>query len=96
MFAVVVTFVIKPGQFEAFLPLIRANADRSLADEPGCHRFDILTDADHADTIALYELYDDAAAFDAHLQSPHFKVFDTASADMIADKTVTTWREVYP
>ena len=36
----------------------------------------------------LYEVYDDRAAFEAHLSMPHFKAFDAATADMIRSKTV--------
>ena len=36
----------------------------------------------------LYEVYDDRAAFDAHLSTPHFKSFDAATAGMIRSKKV--------
>ncbi|MEM7522936.1 MAG: antibiotic biosynthesis monooxygenase [Pseudomonadota bacterium] len=41
----------------------------------------------------LYEVYDDAAAFDAHLASDHFKDFDAAVAPMVAAKTVRRLRQ---
>ena len=36
----------------------------------------------------LYEIYDDAAAFAAHMRTSHFLSFDAASAALVADKTV--------
>ena len=39
----------------------------------------------------LYEIYDDATAFQAHLASPHFKAFDVQVAQMVAEKTVRIW-----
>ena len=36
----------------------------------------------------LYEIYDDAAAFDAHLATPHFAIFNEATAPLVASKTV--------
>ncbi|KUF10048.1 putative quinol monooxygenase [Pseudoponticoccus marisrubri] len=92
MFAVTVTLTLHPGTRAAFLPLMTENARRSLADEPGCRQFDICTDG--AEQVFLYEIYDSAAAFDAHLDSAHFKAFDAQVAGMIAEKTVTTWDEV--
>ena len=93
MFAVCVTFEIVSGQMEAFLPLMREQARTSLRDEPACHRFDICVDAE-ASTVFLYELYSDAAAFDTHLGSAHFRNFDAAVAHFIAAKSVRTYAEV--
>jgi len=93
-FAVCVTFTLRPDAAQAFLPLMTANAQASLANEPGCTRFDVLTDPARPDEVFLYELYDDSAAFKVHLDSAHFKAFDAAVADMIADKVVRTFTEV--
>ena len=38
--------------------------------------------------VLLYEIYTDRAAFDAHLASPHFLAFDTATRDIVTKKTV--------
>lgn len=91
MYVVTVTFRLHPGQMDAFLPLMTANAATSRGQEPGCHQFDICWDGDE---IFLYEVYEDRAAFDAHLQSVHFKRFDAAVADLIADKKVKLFDEV--
>lgn len=93
-FAVCVSFHIHEDQISAFLPLIAENAAQSLRDEPGCLQFDVLTDPSRPGEVFLYELYSDAAAFDAHLATPHFKTFDAASAAMIADKSIATYRQV--
>lgn len=90
-YAVVVTFQIKPGAMPDFMPLMLANARTSLADEPGCHQFDVATDEGRPDEVFLYEIYTDRAAFDAHLASTHFRAFDVAVADMIASKLVRTY-----
>ena len=91
MFAVCVTFKLNPGCADAFLPLMQNNARISLKNEPGCHQFDVLTDANKPDKVFLYELYANKAAFDAHLASQHFQTFDAAVTAMIADKDVQTW-----
>jgi len=44
--------------------------------------------------IFLYEIYDDHAAFEAHLASPHFHRFEVEAADMIAEKQVQFFDEV--
>ncbi|MGZ2258812.1 putative quinol monooxygenase [Roseobacter sp. A03A-229] len=95
MFAVVVTLQIKPEAILAFMPLMAQNAKTSLTEEPGCHQFDVATDDARPDEVFLYELYSNAAAFDAHLASTHFKAFDAATAHMIANKSVTTYAQVH-
>ena len=96
MYAVAVTFTIKPGQMVAFLPLIRANQAATRAGEPGCRQFDICTDPERPDEMFLYELYDDLEAFETHLTTPHFKEFDAASAALVADTVIRTYRTVAP
>lgn len=89
MHVVCVTFTIRPGKMDEFLPLMRTNAQTSLNEEPECHRFDVCVKGDE---VFLYEIYEDEAAFAVHLGMDHFKAFDTATAAMVADKVVRTYR----
>lgn len=88
MFVVTVTFRLKPGHEAEFLKIMRENARASLANEPGCRRFDICLDPDDPTVVFLYELYDDAAAFDAHQGMPHFAATGEAAGPLTAEKTV--------
>ncbi|WP_282129559.1 putative quinol monooxygenase [Roseobacter litoralis] len=94
MFAVTVTFSLKAGRAEKFMPLMYENARASLENEVGCLQFDVATDSARPDEVFLYEIYSDAAAFDAHLRTAHFQAFDTAIGDMIAAKDIKTYRSV--
>ncbi len=93
MIVVTVTFTLKPGKRDAFLPLMVENASTSLREESGCHQFDVCL-GDDPETVFLYEVYDDSVAFSAHLESAHFQSFDKAVVDMIATKTVHQYSEV--
>lgn len=92
MLVITVDIELREGAAAAFMPLISENARLSLAEEPGCHHFDVCVGEDDPRRIFLYEIYDDAAAFEAHLASPHFAAFDAASADMVAAKQVRRYR----
>lgn len=94
MFAVTVHIRVNKEEIESFLPMMLANARKSLATEEGCLQFDVATDPSRPDEVFLYELYKDAAAFDDHLQQPHFKTFDADTADLIAEKRVVTYSRV--
>ena len=94
MFAVVVTLRIKPAFRDSFLSLIYENATASRTDEPGCLQFDVATDPSRPEEVFLYEVYRDPAAFEAHLETAHFRSFDASTADMIAEKQIKTFRSV--
>jgi quinol monooxygenase YgiN len=87
-YVVIVEFVLGAGTRPAFRPLMDANASAS-AREPGCRRFDVIEPADDPDRIVLYEIYDDRAAFEAHLATAHFKAFDRDASPMIVRRSIT-------
>jgi quinol monooxygenase YgiN len=89
-----VDFRLKPGTSERFRSLIVENARASVRDEPGCRQFDVVTPNGESDRVLLYEIYDDAAAFEAHKRTPHYAVFDRESAALVAAKAVTLGRLV--
>ncbi|MEQ6202861.1 putative quinol monooxygenase [Sulfitobacter sp. HNIBRBA2951] len=93
MYVVSVTFEIAAGKMDAFLPLMMDQAQNSLAKEAQCHVFDVCT---AGNTVLLYELYTDEAAFKAHLEMPHYAQFNTAIDGMIADKQVAFFERVAP
>lgn len=87
-----VEFDIKPGAMPAFLDAARADAQGSVGNEPGCRRFDILTDPTVPDRVNFYEIYDDEAALAAHREMPHFKAYIAASEPLVAAKRVMRLR----
>ena len=94
MIAVCVTFRIKTGMMDAFMEPMLRNARESVANEPGCHRFDVGTDGDDPQTVFLYELYSDHEAFAAHQKTDHFLTFNTITPDLVAEKEVQVFGTV--
>jgi quinol monooxygenase YgiN len=72
---IIAEFTIKPGCIDAFLELTRQDARGSVANEAGCQQFDALLPETASDQVVLYEVYDDRAAFEVHLQSAHYLPF---------------------
>ena len=88
MLIVVVEFIIDPEHLAEFMPLMLNNARTSLAEEPGCHQFDVCASEEAPAHILLYEVYDDATAFETHVGSAHFKEFATATGKMITERSI--------
>jgi quinol monooxygenase YgiN len=90
---ILVKFRVKSEMRDSFRRLIIENAAASLQQEPGCRQFDVLEPEGASDgRFVLYEIYIDDAAFDAHLKSSHYGVFDQASAPMVVEKSVERLR----
>ena len=96
MQALVVRFRIKPGFVDAFAQAIIENARASRDTEPGCRQFDVCRDPQDPGLFFLYELYDDAAAIAAHLQSSHYLRMNDATAGWVDDKQVWRYDRVAP
>ena len=86
-FVLIVDMQVKPESVNSFLPLILANANASVHNEPGCLQFDVTQSTEDPTRFALYEVYTDAAAFEAHGQQPHTKAFFEKAKDMLAGRT---------
>lgn len=91
MYVVLVNFRVKPDFADEFRRLILAQAANSLKGESGCRRFDVAFDPDDPTSCLLYELYDDRAAFDRHVETNHFKEFSAAAEPGVVSKNVTFW-----
>lgn len=89
---VVVVDLLIGDDRDRFMALMLANAEASLRDEPGCRQFDVCIDPADPERLMLYEVYDDDAAFEAHLAAPHFKTFDSETAGLIRRKDVRQFR----
>ena len=87
MYVIIANMQIKDGYKMQFMEALLEDAKASVAVEPGCHRFDVIQDAGESNRVWLYEVYDDEAAFQAHLETPHLKKLQETTKD---------WREQGP
>ena len=94
MFVITVEFTLREEHRERFMARMFQQARDSLEKEGGCRQFDVAVDPKDPCRVFLYELYDDEAAFQAHLASDHFKGFDRTTADWFTDKEVQAWQRV--
>src|SRR5215470_8857199 len=76
-----------PSEMPKFLEAIKENGANAVK-EPGCREFNITVLASNPNHVFLYEVYDNEAALNAHRQTEHFKKYQAATANMIADRNV--------
>jgi len=94
MYAVCVTFHIRPDAVDQVLTRMHQQANDSLSKETDCYRFDVCSDVGRPGVVFLYELYKDRKAFDAHSHSDHFLSFDAEVAPLTLKKAVCTFQDV--
>ena len=85
MYVVINIIRVRREHQAEFLTAIREHARRSSA-EPGCLRYDVLQDLDDPQVISLYEVFEDEAAFRAHLDYPHYRHWMSQSASWRHDE----------
>ena len=94
MLAVCVDFEVDLASLDAFLTIMEKNASDSLANEVGCHQFDISQDPQNPTKIFLYELYDDAVAFEVHRKANHYLEFNDAISGMVNKKSIRLLQKI--
>ena len=94
MYVITVQFLVQPEFAEAFSAAVTEQAKNSLALERDCSVFDVCVDPDDPASFYLYEKYADEAAFQAHLDSDHFRSFDARVSPWTLEKTIKSWTEV--
>ena len=78
---------IVPAQFDAFMAAAKINGAATPSD-PGAHEFNIVVSQKDPHHVLFYEVYDNAAALDAHRATDHFKTYQGATKDMVANRNV--------
>ncbi len=91
MLVVLVEVTVRQEMLAEFERAILANADAARTREPGCVRFDVSQREDEPSRWLFYELYKDAAAFEAHRASPHFAAYQQVADRALLSKTLTRY-----
>lgn len=85
MYALVVTIHIKPEHRDEFIAAMLDDARGSVQNEPGCLLFNVVQDEADPNCLHLYEVYRDAEAVQAHMQTPHFQRWLEVTKDWLAE-----------
>jgi len=88
MRAIVAYLTAKPGKEAEFKEKMTAQAQRCLANEPGCLQFDVAQDPSNPARLVMLEVYKDEAAVKAHTESQHYKDFRPVVSELLADRKI--------
>jgi (4S)-4-hydroxy-5-phosphonooxypentane-2,3-dione isomerase len=77
---------VVPGQIENYLAALKENGAAAVQSEPGCREFNITVSQKDPNHVFVFEVYDSAAAFDAHLNTDHFKKYAVTAKDIVAKR----------
>ena len=84
---------VVPGQIDAYLAALKENGAAAVH-EPGCHEFDITVSPKEPNHVFIFEVYDNAAAFEAHRATDHFKKYAATTKDMVAKRDARAFTSV--
>lgn len=74
---------IDPAALEPYLALLREEIDASVAIEPGVLMLHAVQVKEAPHLVRLLEVYASRAAYEAHIQSPHFLKYKVGTAQMV-------------
>ena len=74
---------IDPGQLEKYKAALREEIEVSIRVERGVLALYAVSVKGDPAQIRIFEMYADAAAYEAHLQTPHFKKYKTSTRGMV-------------
>jgi (4S)-4-hydroxy-5-phosphonooxypentane-2,3-dione isomerase len=77
---------VAPGEIDKYLAALEENAAASVKQEPGCHAFNITVSQKDPNHVFIFEVYDNAAALEAHRATDHFKKYAATTKDMVAKR----------
>jgi quinol monooxygenase YgiN len=85
LFISAVEYDIVPGQVDNFLAALKENGAASVK-EPGCRELDISVSQKDPNHVFIFEVYENAAAAEAHTATEHFKKYKAITKDMVAKR----------
>jgi quinol monooxygenase YgiN len=88
MHIVSVIVTVKPEMVSEFEEALLLNARTSIAQDPGCLRFDVSQSYENPAVWVLHEIYDSKEAHARHRQAPHFLAYDEVAGRAILEKQV--------
>lgn len=79
---------IEPNYLDEYIAILKEEAEASVRLEPGVISIYPMFHKENPNQIRILEIYADEEAYKTHLQTPHFKHYKTATANMVKSLTL--------
>ena len=87
---------IDPAQLDAYKAALKQGVETALRVEPGVLSLNAMAEKENPTHITLVEIYADEAAYQAHLQAPHFLKYKTATKEMVKSLELVPMVPLFP
>ena len=74
---------IDSSQLEQYKAMLKEGIETAVRVEPGVLTLFAVYDQDHPTHVTVFEVYADEAAYEAHLQTVHFKKYKSGTREMV-------------
>lgn len=74
---------VDPAQLNKYNAALKEQMTTAIQVEPGVLSYYAVADKKEPSHITIFEIYADSAAYNAHLQAPHFKKYKEAVKNMV-------------
>jgi quinol monooxygenase YgiN len=74
---------IDPTQLESYKAALKEEIDASVRAEPGVLALYAVAEKDNPTRIRVFEIYANQEAYEAHLETAHFKKYKAVTQDMV-------------
>jgi quinol monooxygenase YgiN len=79
---------IDPAQLDAYKAAVKEEMEASVRVEPGVLAIYAVAEKGNPTKLRFFEMYADEAAYNSHLESPHFKKYVATTKDMIKSRNL--------
>lgn len=77
---------VDPDQLESFNAATKEVGETSVRVEPGCIVLYAVSEKENPAHVKVFEIYRDENAYQAHIQTPHFKKFRATTDNMVRSR----------
>jgi quinol monooxygenase YgiN len=77
---------IDPGQLENFSSAVKEGVEAAVRMEPGVLALYVVYEKEQPNRVRVFEMYTDEAAYQKHLQTPHFRKFRDTTDKMVKSR----------
>ena len=74
---------VDPAQLEQYNAALKEQMNAAIKNEPGVLTYYAVADKADPSHITILEIYADTAAYQAHIQTPHFKKYKATVQNMV-------------